>query len=401
MIKKVVYDILDRFTFNQNKYLKEFERYDKMSSTDLYLHQMKMIKQCCKLYGYEINTMKDFYKLPITTKEDLWETKPTGEYKEHETSGSTGEPRKIYVPVETWYRKDSIFSRSWKKMGRKKEWVFRLIAGDPKYPIYDWWRNVKPMNYRTIGKKHVDWVIKNKPYLIHGPGGAIRQLCELIIKEGRQDILNDIKIHWCSESSEGHKQRLEPIVKEFHEQYGLAEMPTVAATDGKGNLKIVRELCYVEILDDNGKKVKDGKEGYIVVTDFNNTKMPIIRYKSGDRGKIKKHKDGYYILYDVIGRGVDFYDGPEVKKPVGWWIVSPISHTLGHIINQWRVEVVPKKNTVVLHYKGKVSAKHKDFRNYRDWIKENLGLKLKVVKSDETVDYGIYWKNKLVRVIND
>ena len=176
-------------------------------------------------------------------------------------------------------------------------------------------------------------------------------------------------------------------------------MPTVAATDGSGNLKLVEEKCFVEILDDNDNKVPDGEEGYIVVTDFNNDLTPIIRYKSGDRGKIKEHKNGYRILYDVIGRGVDYYGGPEVKRAVGWWVVSPISHTLGHLIDQWRVEIHPKKGYLALHYKGAAESDHKDFKNYSDWVKENLGLSTKVIKSEEKTDYSIYWKNKLVKVI--
>ena len=107
------------------------------------------------------------------------------------------------------------------------------------------------------------------------------------------------------------------------------------------------------------------------------------------------------MLYDVIGRGVDFYDGPEVKRPVGWWVVSPISHTLGHIIEQRRVVIEPKKNLLSLHYKGQVNSEHEDFKNYKNWVKENLGLDTQIIKSDEVLNYSIYWKNKLVKVVID
>ena len=398
MIKNIFYKIYDRFTFNQIKYLKLFKKLDSLRGEALLEFQFKNIVSCCESHDVIVKNWSDFFDLPVKTKKDLPFGVPKGRYKKHETSGSTGEPRVVYVPESTWYRKDAIFSRSWGKMGRKNELVFRLIAGEPKYAFYDWLRNVKPMNYRTIGKEHVDWVKKNKPFLIHGPGGSIRQLCEMLLKDGGEDVLRNIKIHWCSESSEGHRARLEPLVREFHEQYGLAEMPTVAATDGDGHLKIVEEKCFIEILDDYDKPVANGKEGNIIVTDFNNHLTPIIRYKSGDRGKVT-YKNGYRILYDIIGRGVDFYDGPEVKRSVGWWVVSPISHVLGHIIEQWRVEVRPKENKLVLYYKGIAEPNNKEFDKYADWVKENLGLETLVLKSDETLDYDIYWKNKLVKVI--
>ena len=400
MIKNLLYVVYDYFTFNQNKYLNLFKKLDRLRGQELRDYQLQRIISCCAEHNTRICSWDDFKSLPITTKKDLPTKVPNKKFKRHETSGSTGEPRIIYVPTETWYRKDAIFSRSWWKMGRKNQKVLRLMAGEPSYAFYDWLRNVKPMNYRTVGQQHVDWLVKNKPFLIHGPGGAIRQLCELVIKQGHGHLLKDIKIHWCSESSEGHRQRLEPLVKEFHEQYGLAEMPTVAATDGQGNLKLVEEKCYVEIVDDDGNGVPEGEEGFIVVTDFNNDLTPVIRYKSGDRGKIRLH-NGYRVLYDVIGRGVDFYDGPEVKRPVGWWVVSPISHTLGHIIDQWRVVIHPKKNLLNLHYKGSAPTTHPDFENYKTWVKDNLGLNTEINKSEEVLNYSIYWKNKLVKVVID
>jgi hypothetical protein len=282
-------------------------------------------------------------------------------------------------------------------MGRKDEWVFRLISGEPKYSFYDSLRNVKAMNYKTLSQDHVDWVVNNKPYLIHGPGGSIRQLCEMIIDAGHQDVLKDIKIHWCSESSYGHKERLEPLVKEFHEQYGLAELPTVGATDGNGNIRVVMEQGIVEILDDDGNQTPEGDEGYIVVTDFNNHQTPIIRYMCGDRGKIKKYGN-YYVLYDIIGRGVDYYNGPEVKRPIGWWIVSPISHTVGDIIDKWRCEINIPKKTLFLYVKFKGQKNFEKLSPYADWVKENVGLDTEFIEAEDE-NYDIYWKNKLVRVV--
>lgn len=392
-MKNILYKIFDRFTFNQIPYLKFFIEMEKKSIAELKKFQLE------KLNSLGIKSWSDFYQLPITTKSDLPSEPryPNQKIKQHETSGSTGQPRIIWVPSETWYRKDAIFSRSWIRMGRKNEWVFRLISGEPKYPFYDWLRNVKAMNYKTLSKDHVDWVVNNKPYLIHGPGGSIRQLCEMIIDAGHQDVLKDIKIHWCSESSYGHKERLEPLVKEFHEQYGLAELPTVGATDGEGNIRVVMEQGVIEIIDDDGNPAQEGEEGYIVVTDFNNNQTPIIRYKCGDRGKIKYH-NGYYVLYDIIGRGVDYYNGPEVKRAIGWWIVSPISHTIGDIIEKWRCEVNIPHKTLFLHVKFRGEKNYEKLSPYADWVKENVGLDTKFIEAEDE-NYDIYWKNKLVRVV--
>lgn len=409
-IKNIIYKIVDKFSFKQEEHLSKYSELDKLTLSEVQDYQFKKLQELFERIRLpKINTWEDFYKFPITTKNDLISKPlfPDLELKQHETSGSTGQPRVIWVPKEAWYRKDAIFSRSWKKMGRKNsDWVFRLISGEPQYPIYDWWRNVKAMNYKTIGQEHVDWVVKNKPFLIHGPGGAIRQLCEMIISQGKQEVLKEIKIHWCSESSAGHKERLVPFVKEFHEQYGLAELPTVGATDGKGHLKIVAEVGIIEIVDENGNQVEDGKEGFIIVTDLNNYQTPIIRYKCGDRGKKRKftnlNGEEYYILHDVIGRGVDYYNGPEVKRAIGWWIVAPISHIAGHIISKWRCIVFPKLRKAVLYVKFKNQEDYESLKAYQNWFKENVGLNLEISKIEDSQDekYDIYWKNKLVKVIS-
>ena len=402
-MKKLFYKIFDRFTFNQIPYLNFFIEMENKTIGELKNFQFERLKETSLKFGIDIQTWDDFYSLPVTTKSDLPDNPnfPNLEMRQHETSGSTGQPRVIWVPSSSWYRKDAIFTRSWMRMGRKNEWVFRLISGEPNYPFYDSLRNVKAMNYKTLSQEHVNWVVKNKPFLIHGPGGSIRQLCEIIIDAGHADVLKDIKIHWCSESFYGHKERLVPFVKEFHEQYGLAELPTVGATDGYTNLRVAMEQGIVEILDDDGNPVKECEEGYIVVTDFNNYQTPIFRYRCGDRGKMKKIENNgrqYYVLYDIIGRGVDYYNGPEVKKAIGWWIVSPISHTVGTVIEKWRCEVNIPRKTLILHVKFRDEEDFDALKPYADWVKENVGLNTEfVIAKDE--QYDIYWKNKLVRII--
>jgi hypothetical protein len=157
------------------------------------------------------------------------------------------------------------------------------------------------------------------------------------------------------------------------------------------------EQGIIEILDENNNTVPEGEEGFIVVTDFNNYQTPIIRYKCGDRGKIKKSKDDYYILYDIIGRGVDYYNGPEVKKPIGWWVVSPISHTVGDIISKWRCEIDVKQKLLTLYVEFKDKKDFDALLPYSKWVYDNVGLQTQFLEALPE-KYDIYWKNKLIKV---
>ena len=58
------------------------------------------------------------------------------------------------------------------------------------------------------------------------------------------------------------------------------------ANIGKNLYHIYRERVLVEIVDDDGKQLENDKEGNIILTVLDRTVMPIIRYSTGDRGKI-------------------------------------------------------------------------------------------------------------------
>lgn len=52
----------------------------------------------------------------------------------------------------------------------------------------------------------------------------------------------------------------------------------------------ILDYVYVEIVDNDGNKLPDGKEGNIIVTVLKKRLVPIIRYKLGDRGSILKDR---------------------------------------------------------------------------------------------------------------
>lgn len=399
-MKYLIYVIYDYFTKKQLKYLIFFSKAERWHFDEMKKFQIEKTKAICKTHRISINSWDDFYKLPILTKQDLPQ-KPSikVDYFEHSTSGSTGEPRLIQVPKSTWSRKDAVFVRSWRRLGvSKKDKVLRLIAGEPEYKFYDYLRNVFPMNYRTIGRKHLDFLIKVKPKLIHGPGGAIRQLIELAVRNGYESNIKGIIVEWCSESSEGHKERLEELGVNFHMQYGLAELATVGSPDGLGNVRVVEETGVIEILNDDNSICKEGEIGNIVVTDFNNTLLPIIRYKTGDKGStrtISTILGKYRVLENIKGRRVDYYFGPEVKRDIGWWVVSPISKMLGSKISKWRVEIQPSQSKFILHYVPKTVA-NIDFSSYEKWVFDNVGLNNFNV---ECHNNGEEFKRKLVEIV--
>lgn len=91
--------------------------------------------------------------------------------------------------------------------------------------------------------------------------------------------------------------------------YGCAEGLLMACKADLDAYYIMVPHVYLEIVDDNGKPVKDGDMGHVLVTCLTNYAMPLIRYKLGDLA-IKLPKDrypkqrryNYPLLQQVVGR---------------------------------------------------------------------------------------------------
>jgi phenylacetate-CoA ligase len=69
------------------------------------------------------------------------------------------------------------------------------------------------------------------------------------------------------------------------DSYGMTEYCGLIHQCAHGQMHLIPEFGYLEILDESGQPVAEGEEGYFVWTGFLNRAMPLIRYRIGDRGR--------------------------------------------------------------------------------------------------------------------
>jgi phenylacetate-CoA ligase len=85
------------------------------------------------------------------------------------------------------------------------------------------------------------------------------------------------------------------------------------------------DVVRLEVLDDGGRPVPDGVEGNLVATLLVNQAMPLLRYRTGDRGSLLTGSCGcghpFPLLGMVTGRRAD------VLVLAGGWRVSPYALT--------------------------------------------------------------------------
>jgi phenylacetate-CoA ligase len=69
------------------------------------------------------------------------------------------------------------------------------------------------------------------------------------------------------------------------DSYGMTEYCGLIHECAHGQMHLVPEFGYLEILNEDDQPVAEGEEGFFVWTGFLNRAMPLIRYRIGDRGR--------------------------------------------------------------------------------------------------------------------
>ncbi len=354
--------------------------------------QLQLLGALAQEFGLRIGNWDDFRALTLSSKDDLRTFSPHNPDKAvaHQTSGSSGIPFSFYrdeilEPVDS-----AIFERAWSWVGRSDELVLRLVSGDPKWRYYDYFRNIAPKNYRTIDDTYADWVMEKKPKIIHGVAGAIRDLTDRVVKKGGERLLKHTFLYLMSEDPTNHRPILSRYYGGVFMGYGNAECRTVASQCKFGTLHVNMETSIAESID-----------GELYVTNLFNKAMPFLRYKTGDKGRIVQQKTCQCgITSDSIegleGKVIDYYYEQGMKRPTGWWLVSPISHQYGDLVKAWRLELFPKKKLLRVYVVPK-SHNVERLDEYLKWVEQNTGFVTELVKTNDLPD----WRRKLLRVIDN
>lgn len=221
----------------------------------------------------------------------------SGEIMDSHTSGSTGKCLEVY-----WRIKDA-------RRSMYPLWFYRRKY----YGIEPWDRKCQ---FYTLGQEEEERT--GKRYVRNGlefskNNLTEERLCEiysemceyepawLILQPCIAELLCQIKERYQLPKLESlryiemtgemfHKNLRKRLIKCFEvpiaNQYGMNEMNSLAYECPNGNLHCMEQNVYLEILNQQGKRVEDGIEGDIYVTTKTNKIMPLIRYRTGDRGRI-------------------------------------------------------------------------------------------------------------------
>lgn len=322
-----------------------------------------------------INSISDIDKIPLTSKnlmknniEKFINNSQKNKLWKGRTSGSTGNPFSYYRDRISMQYEYALYDKLYDYVvGNQKYnkarisgvnivkaecvkppfWYFIKVFGQLQCSAYH-------INSETY-KFYIDAFNKFKVKLGTGYAKSWLFLAQYMNKEGYK--FDKIKSIVTDSEGLSDEEKLE-VENAFncpvYQTYGLSEVGMVAVQCKYGHYHIFSNRCYVEIVDSQGNKLKDGKVGEIVVTDLYSFDAPFIRYKTGDMGILERGecKCGWKSPYikELCGRIDDYVitkDGRKVTR-LGH-IAKPAKGIMGMQLVQTKpgeliINVLPGKN---------------------------------------------------------
>lgn len=338
-----------------------------------------------------IDSISELHQIPILTKEaiknnllKLLYTKEKG-IQEKTTGGSTGNPVTVYQSADAVGAADAAYWRGYAWAGVKicdrqgRFWgiphdkTTKKIAQLKDFILNRLRFSAFSFDEKTL-KSYYDRLNHFKPKYLYGYVSMITAVAKYL---KAHDLDLQFQLTAIITTSEvltvSHRKLFEDIFKcKVFNEYGCGEVGTIAHECEHGSLHINSENLLVEILQ-NGKAVKPGEQGDIVVTSLNNTAMPLIRYNLKDIGFISKENckcgRGLPVLGGVVGRAYDTIFNKEGKAFHGEFFMYIFEELQIQNIQVMAFQVIQEnyENFVI-----KVVMKKEDIHIMKDYINRRV-----------------------------
>ena len=224
------------------------------------------------------------------------------------TSGTTGTPLTLY-----WDRGSNVMElcsiqRFWRWVGFRAGHPFldlrsrifsdnenHLVKADGIVYIYNWKARVLEFSSDLIERNNIrkynEILRRYRPTLVRGHAQAIQKLANLLREVG--------SLGWRPKFVTTNAEALYYFQRQEIEQawgvrvldcYGLKEHNVFIAQCREGTYHMFPEYGICEILNDDGKPVSPGQEGWIIATGLHNYAQPLLRYNTRDRAVAGKNQ---------------------------------------------------------------------------------------------------------------
>jgi phenylacetate-CoA ligase len=347
-------------TYNKNQKLKNIVKY-----AVNYVPYYQKIFQDSNISPFDVETIEDLKKLPITKKSNLQSLKAkfvtSSEFnlcdlRIERTSGSTGQPFSIFFDKNFVNVRDSLFLRALLTSGYRPGQKILLFTDHVNEKKKHWFMR---WSYASIqdSADRLLWIYRQiEPHVVYGCTTAMKLLAQKIRSQKR--ITHKPKViitagEVLDDRTRGFLE--ETFSSELFDIYGLTEMGVVGweCSQHKG-FHLAEDTTIIEYLPlENGNELKR-----LVMTNLNSRGMPFIRYDTGDVGMPSQIENcscgrNLKILKKVEGRKVDCIKLKEGQIISPYRITCAIEKLNGLInyqitqadYNQFIVKIGTEKNS--------------------------------------------------------
>ena len=250
----------------------------------------------------DIQSLQDFQRLPLTTKEDLRLNYPFGLFAEpmenivrlHASSGTTGKPVVVGYTrqdISLWAK---IVAGELRRLGVTPQDVIQVAYGyglftgglGLHYGCEELGAVVVPISGGNTARQLMLMRDFGTTVLACTPSYAL-YLAESIGESGikRDELKLRIGIFGAEPWSEGMREQIEARLGiKAYDIYGLSETmgPGVALECPAQQGLHIDDHFYPEILDSAGNPLPGGERGELILTSFDKAGFPVVRYRTKD-----------------------------------------------------------------------------------------------------------------------
>lgn len=394
---------------------KQIEKYEKQLINNILNHSFNHVKYYRNVFENKLSNdemelnYKSLPKIPLLTKEILQQNfellksediNKRNHYVNY-SGGSTGSPTKFI--------QDDIYKK-WKQASEKYFYNQLLkvnfdkskklvLWGSPtdlfernegiKTRLSLYFTNTVLLNSFKLETKDIDKYIGKindfRPDILRGYAGSLFELSKYARKKNKPLFTPKVIISSAENLTDEMRQVIESTFgARVHNFYGSRETASIAGECAHGLIHVFPFNNHVEIINKQGKPVKEGEMGKIIITNLHNYSMPFIRYEIGDYGlrgpdKCTCGQKGPTIK-KLIGREEEQFIKKDGNVVIGYFFV----HLLGVISNKGLID----KFQVIQSDYDQIVIKYVSKKIMPSSIKKDIEYKIKVVMGK---DCNIKW----------
>lgn len=332
----------------------------------------------------DIKSPADYLKIPVTTKLDVRNNADlfiSTQYDKRtlevaKTGGSTGVSLNLYFDKECQERRNAAAIRSDRWAGWQLGLKRASLWGNPHLPktfkqivrhhlldrtIY---LDTMALNDQTMGAFISIWKAE-RPKAIFGHAHSIYMFAKYVASVNEHSLRPHAIVATSMMLLDHERALIESVFDcKVTNRYGCEEVGLIGCECEQHNgMHLNTDHLYVEFLNDSNQPVVAGEPGKIILTDFNNKGMPLLRYQIEDIG-IPSDRTcacgrGLPLMEGLQGRVADFLKGPNGTLVAG---ISLVERTLTLIKGLEQIQLVqPSLDTLeVNRVKGVDYDEHTD-----------------------------------------